>query len=84
MVSVDGMLGLEAKNVLKQLARRLAEKWNKPYSMVVGIVRSRISIACVRASHQCIRGSRVPVRKMSRQIQWEDGAGTGLYHIDLD
>ena len=84
VTSVDGLLGLEARNVLKQLARRLAVKWQKPYSQVCGIVRSRISIACVRASHQCIRGTRIPAKKMSRQIQWEDCAGVGLYRIDRD
>ena len=82
VMSVDGLLGQEAKNVLKQLSRRLAVKWQKPYSRVMGIVNSRISIAGVRASHRCIRGSRTPVKLMSRQIQWEDGAGTSLYRID--
>jgi hypothetical protein len=81
VVSVDGLIGTEASNLLKQLSKRLAEKWRKPYSVTCGIVRSRISIACVRASHQCLRGSRIPFRTMSRQIQWDDGAGTGLYRI---
>jgi hypothetical protein len=81
VVSVDGLLGYEASNLLKQLSKRLAEKWKKPYSVTCGIVRSRISIACVRASHQCLRGSRIPFRTMSRQIQWDDGAGSGLYRI---
>ena len=31
VISVDDLLRMEAKNVLKQLACRLAEKWNKPY-----------------------------------------------------
>ena len=81
VVSVDGLIGTEASNLLKQLSKRLSEKWRKPYSVTCGIVRSRISIACVRASHQCLRGSRIPFRTMSRQIQWDDGAGTGLYRI---
>ena len=81
VVSVDGLIGYEASNVLKQLSKRLADKWNKPYSVTCGIVRSRISIACARASNQCLRGSRIPFKTMSRQIQWEDGAGAGLYRI---
>ena len=84
VVSVDGLIGIEAKNVMKAISRRLAKKWQKQYSQVMNIVKTRISIACVRASHRCIRGSRVPVRTMSRQIQWEDGAGLGLYRIDTD
>jgi hypothetical protein len=81
VVSVDGLIGYEASNLLKQLSKRLAEKWRKPYSVTCGIVRSRISIVCVRASHQCLRGSCIPFRTMSRQIQWDDGAGAGLYRI---
>ena len=81
VVSSDGLLGREAKSLIKQLSVLLTEKWNKPYSVVCGIIRSRISIAIVRASHQCIRGSRIPARSMSKQIQWEDGGGTGLYRI---
>ena len=81
VVSSDGLLGHEAKSLIKKLSVLLTEKWNKPYSVVCGIIRSRISIAIVRASHQCIRGSRFPARSMSKQIQWEDGGGTGLYRI---
>ena len=81
VVSSDGLLGREAKNLLKQLSLRLADKWQKPYSVVAGIVRSRMSIAIIRASHQCIRGSRISFRSMSKKIVWEDGSGTGLYQI---
>jgi hypothetical protein len=82
VISVDGLLGYEAKNLLKRLAFHLAEKWQKPYSVTCGFVKSRISLACVRATHQCLRGSRTPFRTISREIQWEDGAGTGIYRID--
>ena len=82
VLSSDGMLGFEANNVLKQLARILADKWERPYSAVCGMVKARISIACVRATHLCLRGSRIPVSTMSRRIQWGDGAGMGLFKID--
>ena len=68
VTSVDGLLGLEARSVLKRLAQQLAVKWQKQYSRFCGIVCSCISIACVRASHQCIRSTRIPVKKMSRRI----------------
>ena len=83
MVSVDGMIGVKAKNILKQLSCPLALKW-KPYSMLMGIFQTRISIACVRASHWCIQGNRESIRKINHQIQWEDGAGLGLCSIDTD
>ena len=82
VVSVDGLLGYEASNLLKRLAFHLSEKWQKPYSVTCGFVKSRVSLACVRATHQCLRGSRTPFHSISREIQWEDGAGTGLYRID--
>ena len=76
VVSTDGILGYEAKNLLKQIAKRLSEKWSRPYSVVSGaITDARMSLAILRASHQCIRGPRIPASRISRQIQWEDGAG---------
>jgi hypothetical protein len=52
VISIDGQSGYEAKNLLKRLALHLAEKWQKPYSVTCGLVKSRISLACVRATHQ--------------------------------
>jgi hypothetical protein len=78
--SVDGMLGREAKTFAKRLAAKLANKWEKSYSQVCGYVNARLSIAIVRATHLCMRGSRVPVHKISiRYPQWEDGAGLSLF-----
>ena len=81
MVSADGLIGKEAKTLLKRISALLAKKWdNKPYSVVCGYVNSRMSIAIVRASHLCLRGSRVPASLISqRRPQWFDGAGLGLY-----
>jgi hypothetical protein len=60
----------------------LAEKWDeKPYpEQVCGYVNARMSIAIVRATHLCIRGSRIPTGKMCNRLpQWEDKAGLGLF-----
>ena len=46
------------------------------------VVRIRIIIACVRASHLCLRRSRVPFSKTSRRIQWSDGAGLRLFEVN--
>jgi hypothetical protein len=66
IISVDGLLGYEANNLLKRLAFHIAEKWQKPYSVTCGLVKSGISLACVRATHQCLRGSRIPFRTISQ------------------
>ena len=69
--SVDGLLGVKATETLKRLVIRLATKWEKPYSKTCGYVKSRIAITLVHATHHCIRGSRVPTRRISFQRpQW--------------
>ena len=66
--------------IMKKLSALLAEKSRKTYSEVCGYVNARMSIAIVRATHLCLRGSRVPTSQISnRRPQWEDGAGMGLF-----
>ena len=85
VVSVDdSLIGKEGWSLLKQLSLPLAEKWKKPQSVVAGIVRSRMSFAILRATNYCIRGSRTPFHKVSREIQWDGGSGTALYEISED
>ena len=78
VMTTDGMLGEATKATVKRLAVLLSNKWNRPYSHVCGLVRSQLSVAIARASHLCIRGSRVSYRETSRQIQWEDLTGLEL------
>ena len=76
---VDGLICVEATENLKRLAIFLATKWKQPYSKMCGYIKSRIAIILVRATHCCIRGSRVPAHHISVQRpQWEDGAGFNL------
>ena len=84
VVSVDGLIGKEGRSLLKQLSSRLEDKWKKPQSVVAGIVQSRMSFAILRATNYCIRGSRTPFNKVSREIQWDGGSGTALYEISSD
>ncbi len=80
VVSTDGLIGKEAKTLLKKLSSLLADKWEKPYSVVCGYVNAQMSIAIVRATHLCLRGSRIPTSQMSdRRPQWEGNAGLGLF-----
>ena len=58
----------------------LAEKWQRPYAEVCGYVNAQMSIAIIRATHLCIRGSRVPANLISnRRPLWDDKAGVGLF-----
>ena len=62
------------------IASCLATKWQKPYSRTCGYFKSRFAITLVRATHQCIRGYRVPDHKISVQRpQWEDSDGLKLF-----
>jgi hypothetical protein len=45
------------------------------HSVVRGFVSARMSIAIVRATHLCLRGSRVPLSQIGRRPQWEDIQG---------
>ena len=81
-VSVDGLLGKEAKTLLQRLSGLLAKKWDKPYASVCGYVKASMSLAILRATHRCIRGSRIPTSRMSSDFpQWEDQAGLGLFRF---
>ena len=80
VASVDRLLGLEATSNLKSIASRLATKWWQPYSKTCGYVKSRVAVTLVRATHHCLRVSRVPAHRISvQQPQWEDGAGINLF-----
>ena len=65
VASVDGMLGVEATATLKRIASRLATKWRQPYTKTCGYVKSRVAITLVRATHCCLRGSRVSAHWIS-------------------
>ena len=77
---VDGLLGVEATATLKRVASRLATKWRQPYSKTCGYVKIRFVITLVRATHRCLRRSRVPAHRISvQQPQWGDGVGLKLF-----
>jgi len=78
----NGMFGFEARAFLKRLKKLLAEEWEKPYSTIRGFINARMSIALVRATNRCIRGSRIPTSNMSNRFRWEGGAGLGLLKSD--
>ncbi len=58
------------------------KEWEKPYSVVMGFINARMSIALARATNRCIKGSRTPASNMSNRFRWEGGAGLGLLKSD--
>ena len=79
VVSCEGLLGKETDAFLKRLLMKLAEKWYRPYSQTVNFVKIRLAISLVRAKNRCLRGSRIPIGRISHRVDWEVGAGLGLY-----
>ena len=80
ITSVDGLVEKEGVAYCQRLASKLADKWQKPYSSVMGYVKARLSIALVRAVHLTIMGSRIPATKIGRRRPlWEGAAGLALY-----
>ena len=81
VASVDGLLGSEAQEVLRRLSHLLSEKWSRPYSAVRGYLNARLSLAIVRGSSLCLRGSRVPAKGISfrHHPAWDDAAGA--FHL---
>ena len=80
VASVDGLLGVETTATLKRLASRLSTKQKQPYSKTCGYIKIRIATTLVRATHPCIRRSRVPAHRIIVQrTQWEYGAGMNLF-----
>jgi hypothetical protein len=69
--STDGLIGKEqGQTFTKRLAGLLSEKWRRPYSQVCGYGNGRLSIALVRATHCCLRGSHVPAPLISSMGGW--------------
>ena len=56
--STSGGMGRAATTTYKHLARLLSEKWNSPYSVVMGWLRCSLGFSLLRSSVMCIRGSR--------------------------
>ena len=77
--TADGMAGREARNAERRLGMLLSEKWQRQHSQMVFFVRSRMSLALVRANSLLIRGSR---EKRTHRIRplIDDGPGMTNWH----
>uniref|UniRef100_A0A1X7SRE2 Uncharacterized protein n=1 Tax=Amphimedon queenslandica TaxID=400682 RepID=A0A1X7SRE2_AMPQE len=57
-------MGSETKTFLDRLGDHLASKWERPYSVVVHWLRVKMSMALLRATDLCLRGTRSKLRPM--------------------
>ena len=72
VVSTDGMLGREAKSVLKFLAQSISIKWEKPLGQTTGWLRAKLSFTILQATNLCLCGSHT---KWRSGVGMHDGAG---------
>ena len=77
-VSVDGMLGFEAEFFIKRLGDFLAARWERPYGVVMGWMRARLSFAVLWAALLYVRGSRTKWRSLGIV----DGASLPINAVD--
>ena len=73
------MFGPEAVNTMQRIAQRLSAKWQRPYSVTFGSVKTRFGIAVVRATNLCLRGARLKTHTFDdRRYLWDE---EGLYRL---
>ena len=58
VLTTTGSMGREASTFYKRLANMLSQKQDKPYSMVMGWLKCRLSFTILRSAIMCIRGTR--------------------------
>ena len=63
-------MGQEARVFMKR--EKLAIKWQRSYSEVMGWLQVKMSFAILRATNRCIQGSRL---KWRSGLGMDDGAG---------
>ena len=76
--TVDGVLAREASLFLKHLSIHLKRRWGVAQSLVSNFIQTKVSIAILKATHHCMRGSRITAETGGRGIG-EDGTSLGLY-----
>ncbi|KAL7478385.1 hypothetical protein ACHAW6_004169, partial [Cyclotella cf. meneghiniana] len=54
--SIDGLASKDTRTAKKRLACLLSKKWSRPYSEMVGFIRTRMSLAIARSITLLLRG----------------------------
>ena len=75
--TTTGSMGREGTTFYKRLADMLSHKQEKPYSVVMGWLRCRLSFAILRSSIMCLRGTRSsfghPVNEVNLTLACAEG-----------
>ena len=65
VLTADGSYAFQTLRLVRLLGSKLAQRWSQHYSTTMSWLRTRLSLALVRAVSHCIRGSRNPVKAYS-------------------
>ena len=77
--SRDAIPGREANSAMRCIALRLANKWGRHYTDMMGYVKRRMGLAVIQSTTRALYGSRVPIKLVSRKPEWDDGCGLALW-----
>jgi len=72
IISCKGLFGKEASFFMKRLAKKLANKWNRPYSSTISLLWTRFAVNLVRSKYRYICGAQTSLDFMSYKLDWED------------
>ena len=56
--STSGVIGGEATITLKRMALKISHNRTEPYSVIMGLLRARLSFSLIRSAIVCLRGTR--------------------------
>jgi hypothetical protein len=74
VTSVDGVFAPQMCTFIKHLGEAIADRWNRPLTVIMGWLRSKIIISIIRATSMCIRGTRHRFRSVNHFFGLNDGA----------
>ena len=63
----NGEMGADCNCFLKRLAEKLSEKNEEPYHITITWIKSLLSFEILRSVHTCVKGSRIPFRKILQE-----------------
>ena len=72
MFTTTGGMGEECKRYHNRLAELVAAKKEEDYANTVSWIRSKVSVAILRAALLCLRGPRTPKKTIRSNVQEAD------------
>ena len=62
VLGTNGGMGADCHNFLRTLVEKISRRNNDSYANVITWLRTQLSFAIIKATHKCVRGSRIPFK----------------------